>query len=152
MTKIFERAAHVKGTACCGRRKRLAAMAAAAAMLALPSCWLAAQPIPCTSYDPSPQNGWPAINAVPSFLWRSFSIDSTLNFNGADYVNGNGMTFNNLPYSKNYTLVMVCKPQFNVETMLWNLDFGDSVTRGLSTEHILLRNCGTQFMSIWYGP
>ena len=121
-------------------------------MLALPSCWLAAQPIPCTYYDPSPQNGWPAINAVPSFLWRSFSIDSTLNFNGADYVNGNGMTFNNLPYSKNYTLVMVCKPQFNAETMLWNLDFGDSVTRGLSTENIFLRNGGTQFMSIWYGP
>lgn len=124
-------------------------LSAAMAVLALLTGGLAAQPVPCTFYDHAANNAVPPGYVAPSFLWSSVAIDSTLNFNSADYVNA-GTYLGNVPYSQEYTLVMVCKPRRTRETVLWNLDFGDSVVRGFSTERILLRNGGSLLTSIQY--
>lgn len=73
-----------------------------------------------------------------AFHWRcGLSGNTTFNFNPAIQTGDTAVVFDSLPYAKDYTLIMVCKPLADGETALWHLSFGDNASRGLTTERIL---------------
>ena len=80
--------------------------------------------------------------------WKCVGGNATLNFNQALRIDSamlqqnavTSMVFDSVPYAKDYTTIIVSKPLTNQETPLWNLDFSDSVSRGLTTEVI---HCGS---------
>lgn len=87
-------------------------------------------------------------NNTPLMKWRCENGNATLNFNQALRFDSAmspqnavaSLVFDSLPYAKDYTTIVVCRPMTKEETPLWNLDFSDSVSRGLTTEVI---HCGT---------
>ncbi len=88
----------------------------------------------------------------PLFHWLCTAGDSSLNFNPAAYGGGNTV-FDSLPYSKDYTMIVVYKPVADTEASVWRLDYGggygsgDHSTRGLTTERIL-----SDSIAIRYAP
>lgn len=74
---------------------------------------------------------------TPAFHWRCSTGNTTLNYNPAVQVPGNVMFFDSVPYAKEYTMIVVYKPVSREETSLWLMTFGDSTTRGLTTERIM---------------
>lgn len=87
---------------------------------------------------------------TPVFHWRCSAGNATLNHNpamhvassagacGEDPSMGSGaIVFDSVPYAKDYTMILVYRPVSSVETALWQMTFGDSVMRGLTTERIL---------------
>ncbi|MBR3434759.1 MAG: T9SS type A sorting domain-containing protein [Bacteroidales bacterium] len=83
------------------------------------------------------------ISLMPAFHWQcdpspiGISSNANLNHNPALHITGDGMVFDSLPYAKDYTMIVVYRPDTNEETALWQLTFGDSATRGLTSERIL---------------
>jgi hypothetical protein len=92
----------------------------------------------CLQSTVSAQSG----NSVhPVWQWRSDSGDALLNFNPADTVdNAHSLVFDSIPYSKDYTIVVVYKPVVDTEAMVWRLDYDTGSMRGLTTEQILTDN------------
>ncbi len=84
--------------------------------------------------------------AVPTWQWRCDSGDATLDFNPAWVIDSNRpIVFDSIPYADNYTLVVVYKPLVDSEASVWKLTFGDSSTRGLTTEHIVSDNTNIRY-------
>lgn len=88
------------------------------------------------------QEGRPATDAVlPTWQWRCAGGDALLNFNPAKIVDSTQtVTFDSLPYAKDYTMIVVYKPVAETEAMVWKLSYDTSSVRGLTTEHILSGN------------
>ena len=78
-----------------------------------------------------------AQTSIPSPLlhWRPAAGDSSLNHNPA--VLGGGIAIDSLPYSSDYTMIVVYKPVRDSEATVWSLGFAAGGTRGLTTERIL---------------
>ena len=74
---------------------------------------------------------------APTFHWRCAGGETLLNHNAAVRLSDSTMVFDSLPYAKDYTMIVVYRPDTNGETSLWQLTFGDSTIRGLTTERIL---------------
>ena len=79
------------------------------------------------------QNG----GVTPAFHWRCSSGDVLINHNSALRTTGGAIVFDSLPYARNYTVIVVYKPVADTESLVWQLSFGDSASRGLTTERIL---------------
>lgn len=74
----------------------------------------------------------------PAWHWRCDGGDALFNFNPAITVDSvHTAVFDSIPYSKDYTMVVVYRPVSPMEATVWKLDFGDSSCRGLTTEHIV---------------
>lgn len=86
----------------------------------------------------------------PAFHWRCESGDAVINHNHALHIQDTGGTrqdaagtgvamiaFDSLPYARDYTVIVVYKPESGAETPLWQMQFGDNSTRGLTTERIM---------------
>lgn len=83
---------------------------------------------------------------LPTWQWRCDTGDALLNFNPAVIVDSTRtLIFDSIPYSKNYTIVVVYKPVVEAETMVWRLDYGTGFVRGLTTEHILSGNVSIRY-------
>lgn len=88
------------------------------------------------------QNGTSALLS-PTFHWQcdpsqiGINSNAIINHNPALHISGDSIVFDSLPYAKDYTMIVVYRPDTNEETALWQLTFGDSATRGLTTERIL---------------
>lgn len=74
---------------------------------------------------------------LPAFQWRCIAGNATLNNNPALQLTSGAMIFDSIPYAKDYTMIVVYKPVAGEETSLWQMTFGDNITRGLTTERIL---------------
>ena len=87
---------------------------------------------------------------TPAFHWRCSAGNAILNHNPAMHVASSGgargeglgvgsgaIVFDSIPYAKDYTMIVVYKPVSGGETALWQMTFGDSIMRGLTTERIL---------------
>ena len=73
----------------------------------------------------------------PSFRWHCTTGDTLLNFNPAVRAGEGLPVFDSLPYAGDYTVIVVYNPVADTEAVLWRLTFGDSASRGLTTERIL---------------
>ena len=71
---------------------------------------------------------------TPVFHWRCPSADSLLNFHPATT---EALHFDSIPYSDDYTVVVVYKPVVDTEANVWRLVYADSLVRGLTTERII---------------
>lgn len=84
-------------------------------------------------------NKIPAV--APAFWWRNSTSDSLWNFNNATTVsNGDSIVFDSLPYSKDYTMVVVYKAKDSIAANVWRMEYEDSTStnkRGLTTERII---------------
>lgn len=77
----------------------------------------------------------------PVWQWRCDSGNAVLNFNPAEIVDStHPLVFNNLPYAKNYTVVVVYKPIVKAEAAVWKIDYDTESVRSLTTEHIISNN------------
>lgn len=74
---------------------------------------------------------------TPAFHWRCSAGNAILNHNPAMQVSSDAIVFDSIPYAKDYTMIVVYKPVSGGETALWQMTFGDSIMRGLTTERIL---------------
>lgn len=74
---------------------------------------------------------------TPMFHWRCNVGNATLNHNPAMHVSSSAIVFDSVPYAKDYTMIIVYKPVSGEENALWQMTFGDSITRSLTTERIL---------------
>jgi len=81
------------------------------------------------------QNGRPL--PEPSFHWRYSGGDTLLNHNPALRAGDGVLAFDSLPYAGEYTLIAVYRPARDSETFLWRMTFGDSASRGLTSERIM---------------
>lgn len=70
----------------------------------------------------------------PDFHWKCTSADSLLNFHPATIT---PLQFDSVPFSKDYTMIVVYKPVTDTEATVWQLVFADSSVRGLTTERII---------------
>lgn len=77
------------------------------------------------------------LQPTPSFHWRCIAGDTLLNHNPAIRAVEGMLTFDSLPYAQDYTMVIVCRPVADTETMLWRLSYGDSNERAITTECIV---------------
>ena len=79
--------------------------------------------------------------AVPAFWWRCPIGDSTLNYNNARIIgHGDSLVFDSLPYSEDYTMVVVYKALDTAESDIWRLEYADSTSesiRKFTTERIV---------------
>lgn len=116
------------------------------AFMAMQAGILYGQPLPCTFCEGG------ADDIVPTFTWQCHVCDTALNHTPAMHLNSTPTTSISIPYAKDYTMVAVCKPETAAETNLWNISFGDSVERGLTTERVLLRNGASDSTLIQYSP
>lgn len=82
---------------------------------------------------------------LPAFHWRCNSGNTTLNHNPAMLLENETIAFDSIPYSKDYTIIAVYKPISSKETMLWHMTYGDSSTRGMTTERILSDSISTRY-------
>ncbi len=73
----------------------------------------------------------------PSFRWRPAAGDTLLNFNPAVRAGEGLLSFDSLPYARDYTVIVVYKPVADTEAVLWRMYFSNSSSRGLTTERIL---------------
>lgn len=88
----------------------------------------------------------------PVWQWRCDTGDALLNFNPAVIVDSTRtLIFDSIPYSKNYTIVVVYKPVVEAETMVWRLDYGTGFVRGLTTEQILSGNTAIRYTDTTIG-
>jgi len=77
------------------------------------------------------------VTPSPAFQWRCQSGNAVINHNPALHLDSVEMVFDSLPYAKDYTMIIVYKPKACGETALWEMSYGDSATRGLTTERIM---------------
>ena len=70
----------------------------------------------------------------PIFHWTCTDGDSSLNFHPATT---SPLAFDSIPYSRDYTMVVVYKPVADTEALVWNLVYADSAIRGLTTRSIV---------------
>lgn len=69
------------------------------------------------------------------FWWRAAEGDTSFNFNPSKVVGaGNTLVFDSIPYSEDYTLLIVYHALTNDEQLLWHLDFTPDGSRGLTTQ------------------
>ena len=80
---------------------------------------------------------WTDISPVPIFHWQCETGNSTFNHNPALQITDTVLVFDSLPYTKDYTMIVVYKPMAEGEVSLWQLSYGDSATRRLTSERIL---------------
>lgn len=78
----------------------------------------------------------------PAFHWRCTSGDTVLNFHPATTT---PLLFDSIPFSKDYTMIVVYKPVADTEAAVWNLFFSDSIIRGLTTQRIILDDTRIQY-------
>ena len=71
---------------------------------------------------------------TPAFHWRCPSADSLLNFHPATIA---PLHFDSIPYTEDYTVIVVYKPVVDTEATVWRFVFADSIVRGLTTGRIL---------------
>ena len=50
------------------------------------------------------------------------------------------LSFDSIPYTKDYTVIAVYKPTEREESALWMMSFDESTTRGVTTERIFSMN------------
>ena len=77
------------------------------------------------------------MSPAPAFHWRCEAGNTVFNHNQAQIFDDGAIVFDSVPYSKDYTMIIVYKPVSSGETMLWQMLFADSSMRGLTTERIL---------------
>lgn len=82
---------------------------------------------------------------APTFHWRCAGGETLLNHNAAVRLSDSTMVFDSLPYAKDYTMIVVYRPDTNGETSLWQLTFGDGAMRGLTTERIVLDSASIRY-------
>ena len=86
----------------------------------------------------------------PAFHWRCETGDAVINHNPAWQIQDScgarqdagvtgvaTMAFDSLPYARDYTVIVVYKPESGAETPLWQMQFDGNSTRGLTTERIM---------------
>jgi hypothetical protein len=74
---------------------------------------------------------------APTFHWRFAGGETLLNHNAAVQLSDSTMVFDSLPYAKDYTMIVVYRPDTNGETSLWQLTFGDGAMRGLMNNNVM---------------
>lgn len=95
---------------------------------------------------------------LPAFHWQcdpsqvGIGSNAAINHNPALHMTGDSLVFDSLPYAKDYTMIVVYRPDTNEETALWKMSFGGGIPpaplrhtpgpseegrRGLTTERIL---------------
>lgn len=78
------------------------------------------------------------MSVSPTWQWRCDSGEVLYNFNHAKILDGShAITFDSIPYARDYTMVVAYKPLAGAETSIWKLNYVDSSLRGLTTEHIV---------------
>lgn len=82
---------------------------------------------------------------APTFHWRCAGGEVLLNHNAAVRLSDSTMVFDSLPYAKDYTMIVVYRPDTNGEKSLWQLTFGDGAMRGLTTERIVLDSASIRY-------
>lgn len=93
---------------------------------------------------------------VQLMKWRCENGNALLNFNPAISLNNSSLSqnmpnlpvFDSMPYSSDYTMIIVFKPLSSLETPLWKLDFADSSFRALTTENIHCGNSAIRYSEI----
>ena len=88
------------------------------------------------------QESYQATEAVtPTWQWRCADDDALLNFNPSRIIDSSRtLVFDNVPYAREYTLMVVYKPVASGEASVWRLGYDTSSVRGLTTEHIVSDN------------
>lgn len=88
------------------------------------------------------QESYQATEAVtPTWQWRCADGDALLNFNPSRIIDSSRtLVFDNVPYAREYTLMVVYKPVASGEASVWRLGYDTSSVRGLTTEHIVSDN------------
>lgn len=77
-----------------------------------------------------------------TFHWRcgsgQFESEVPLNHNPAlRLAGGESISFDSLPYARDYTMIVVYRPSAAHEADVWKMTYGDSDTRGLTSERIV---------------
>ncbi|MCR4815969.1 MAG: T9SS type A sorting domain-containing protein [Bacteroidales bacterium] len=75
-------------------------------------------------------------NGMPqaAFNWRCAAGNYQLNYNPATT---GTLSFDSIPYAKDYTLIVVYKPIADAEATVWELTFADSIVYALTTNRII---------------
>lgn len=88
---------------------------------------------------------------LPIFHWKCNTIPTrtngmaVINHNPAMPLSGRAIVVDNIPYSKEYTMIVVYKTDTNEESPLWQMTFGDSATLGLTTERFITDTISTRY-------
>lgn len=83
---------------------------------------------------------------LPAFSWRCSEGNALLNFNPALQLGRNTLSFDSIPYAKDYTMIIVYKTDHGDETDLWRMSFGNSLMRGQTTEKIVLGDVSIRYV------
>lgn len=75
----------------------------------------------------------------PAYWWQCDSGNTIFNFNPSVQFDSTSANFDSIPYADEYTIIVAYKAMNGaVESAVWDLQFGDSAHRGLTTQQITL--------------